>query len=187
MKRNIVIVAFFILFTNPTLYSQIENRHSIETSAIDPFFSIYFLKYSFDFTKYDSIISGGYYLYSEKSFSGKSYPGNYQALSLLFGYRRYLVDKWYVEDQIMPIYARYFDSVNGNTTYGFELWNEIHFGYKIKLLKTKVQIVIDPQVLFGMCIYENNEPLSFSLIEGNTGHYFKNLYVLPNILIGIAF
>jgi hypothetical protein len=187
MKRHIGIVIYLTIFGSLTLCAQIENRSSIETSVIDPFFSIYFLKYSYDLNEYDSIIGGGYYLYSEKSFSGNSYPGNYQAISLLIGYRRYLLDKWYVEDQIMPIYARYFDTLSTSTTYGFELWNEIHIGYKITLLKTKVKIVIDPQVLFGICIYENNEPLSFSSIEGNTGHYFKNLYVLPNLLIGIAF
>jgi hypothetical protein len=187
MKRYIVLVLLLAVFIGPILFAQVDNRSSIVTSLIDPFFSIYFLKYGYDLTKYDSLICGGYYLYSEKSFSGNSYPGNYQGISLLFGYRRYLFDKWYVEDQIMPLYARYFDSSSNTKTYGFELWNEIHVGYKFKLLKTKIQIVIDPQVLFGICIYENNQPLSFSSKEGNTGRFFKNLYVLPNVLVGIAF
>jgi hypothetical protein len=187
MKRRICIIVILTILICPTLCAQIQSRSSIVTSAIDPFFSIYFIKYSYDLNEYDSIISGGYYLYSEKSFSGKVYPGSYQGTSLLLGYRRYLFNKWYVEEQIMPLYARYFDSLNNKATYGFELWNEIHIGYKFKLLKTKVQIVIDPQLLFGLCIYENNEPLSFSSVEGYTGHFFKNLYVLPNVLIGVSF
>jgi hypothetical protein len=187
MKHHIWMIVILTMITFPKLCAQNESKSTIETSAIDPFFSIYFLKYNYDLNKYDSLLSGGYYIYSEKSFSGNPYPGNYQGISLLFGYRRYLFGKLYVEEQLMPLYARYFDSISNETTNGFELWNEIHIGYKLKLLKTKIQIAIEPQVLFGICVYENNEPFSFSSVEGNTGHYFKNLYVLPNVLIGIAF
>jgi hypothetical protein len=189
MKRLNIIVIVFVSLVFSAIYgfSEEQNRNCIETSIIDPFFSIYFLKYSNDINSRSSLLTGGYYLYSEKAFSGENYPGTYQGLSILFGYRRYLFNKFYIEDQIMPMYAIYEDSNIGNKTTGFELWNEIHLGYKFKLFNSRVQLVLNPQVIFGICIYENNEPISFKEIEGNERDYFKNLYLLPNILIGMAF
>jgi hypothetical protein len=189
MKRlHITIIVIIVLVFSVILgFAEEQNRNCIETSIIDPFFSIYFLKYSNDIDSMSSLLAGGYYLYSEKAFSGQNYPGTYQGLSIFIGYRRYIFNKFYFEDQIMPMYAIYNDSIIGKKTTGFELWNEIHLGYKLKLFESRVQLVLNPQVIFGICVYENNEPISFKKIEGNERNYLKNLYLLPNILIGISF
>jgi hypothetical protein len=189
MKRLyiIVFVIVVIVFSAIHGFTEEQNRNCIETSIIDPFFSIYFLKYTNDITSQSSLLTGGYYLYSEKAFSGENYPGTYQGLSLFIGYRRYIINKLYIEDQIMPMYAIYEDSHIDKKSTGFELWNEIHLGYKLKLFDSRVQLVLNPQVIFGICVYENNEPISFKKIEGDDRNYMKNLYLLPNILIGIAF
>ena len=155
------IVLLFLAFSTITSFADEQNKNCIETSLIDPFFSIYFLKYSYDTDSMSSLLAGGYYLYSEKAFSGKNYPGTYQGISVFIGYRRYIFNRIYIEDQILPMYAIYKDSSIGNKSTGFELWNEIHLGYKLKLFSSKVQLVLNPQAILGICVYEKNEPSSF--------------------------
>ena len=164
----------------------VQKAFSIETSAIDPLFSIYFARFYLFVSPQDELGPGAYYLYAEKTFAGIAYPGAYRGISLLLDYKRYIWNQWYVEYQVMPLFAAYSDSSGG--TNGFELCNELHFGVMINFSIGKVSLFVNPQAIIGFSIYKSNEPPGFQTAERtNPAFYFPDFYVLPNILVGVRF
>jgi hypothetical protein len=164
--------------------SDTQKRFSVETSVLDPLFSIYFARLYYRVGSRDELGLGAYCLWADATFSAVPYPGPYRNLSLLIDYRRDLGSQWYVEYQAMPSYVVYLDS--GIGTEGFELWNEIHIGYEINFSIGRASLFISPQVTLGFCLYKGNEPSSFRTAEEtNPAFFFPNFYVLPNILLGI--
>ncbi len=139
-----------------------------------------------DFTLRDALLFGAYYLRADKTFSGQAYPGNYQGIAPIIGYRRFLVGKTYLEYQLLPMYAVYREADDGSDAKGFELWNELHLGYRLDFTIRNFPLFINLQGLLGFCLLKTNEPQSFANIEAtDPAYYFPNFYVLPNILLGI--
>ena len=96
-------------------------RSSFETSVIDPFFGIYFLRYSYQLTPQDELVAGFYYLYGTTALLGQPYPGSYQLYTPQIGYKRFLWEGLYAEYLLLPGFASYHDT-NVNVTYsGFEI------------------------------------------------------------------
>ncbi len=161
-------------------------RNAIETSAIDPFFGIYFLRYLFQLTPQDQLVTGFYSLYGTNALFGGAYPGSYLLLSPILGYKRHLWAGLYAEYILLPGIAHYTDNNASISANSFEIWNEIHLGYQIDFKLGMLSFYICPEAIVGFDIYKSNEPTSFSQIEQtNPAFHFPNLYVLPNIIIGI--
>lgn len=159
---------------------------SLETSLVDPFFSIYFLRYHYDLAQNDSLIFGIYYLRAEKTFSGVSYSGSYSGLGPLLGYRRMVWKKLYCEDQLLPLFAIYYSSGSGSTVSGFELWDELHIGYRFDFTIGPARLFLNAQGIVGFNLLKTNEPEAFDTVETfDPAFHFPNFYVLPNILLGI--
>jgi hypothetical protein len=159
---------------------------SLETSAIDPFFSIYFLRCHIEASPKDAFLFGAYYLYSEKTFSGQAYPGTYSGFAPIVGYRRFLWNRLYLEYQLFPMYADYRDSEGRAEAEGFELWNELHLGYRLDFRLGGIPLFLNLQGLVGICLLKTDEPPEFRAVEeSNPAFYFPNFYVLPNLLLGL--
>ena len=155
-------------------------------TVIDPFFGIYFLRYLFQLTPQDQLVTGFYSLYGTNALFGGAYPGSYLLLSPILGYKRHLWAGLYAEYILLPGIAHYTDNNASISANSFEIWNEIHLGYQIDFKLGMLSFYICPEAIVGFDIYKSNEPTSFSQIEQtNPAFHFPNLYVLPNIIIGI--
>ncbi len=189
-KRSMAELAFlalaFLAIGDAYCQGRVGSGLSIETSVVDPFFSIFFVRCHLDLTPRDALLFGAYYLRTDKTFSGQAYPGNYQGIAPIIGYRRFLVGKIYLEYQLLPMYAVYHESDDGSDAKGFELWNELHLGYRLDFTILNFPLFINLQGSLGFCLLKTDEPRSFANIEAtDPAYYFPNFYVLPNILLGI--
>jgi hypothetical protein len=188
-NRWILLLIFTLLaFCAPCVgEGQRDTSVSLETSIIDPFFSILFLRCHCDLTNHDSLVLGAYYLRAEKTFSGVSYPGLYSGIGPLLGYRRMLWLGLYLEDQLLPLYVSYGTSPSaGLAVSGFELWNEFHVGYQFDFDVRGTRLFLNAQGIVGFALAKTNEPVGFAAAEQQNPVFgVSNFYVLPNLLVGI--
>jgi hypothetical protein len=159
--------------------------NSIAIKPIDLFVSIYAIQYERQFDKNNEGIIGIYYLQSQ---ADSLYPGTYRLITPMVGYRRYLWKELHIEYVLMPGCAIYDDNSEGTRSTSFEIWNELHCGYRFQFSLLKTQMFINPQVLFGFCLYRSNQPNSFRIIDEDPENFIPNqFYIFPNINFGFRF
>jgi hypothetical protein len=164
----------------------LDRAASLETSLVDPLFSIYFVRCHLDIDSENAALVGVYSLYADRTFFGEGYPGYYRGLSPLMGYRRFIWRGFYAEDQLLPMYAIYYKSYRAVEAEGFELWNEFHAGHRLDFWLGGWPLFLNFQGIAGLCVLKTYEPPPFAEVEKDKpAFYFLNFYVLPNILMGI--
>jgi hypothetical protein len=191
----IVFLSFQILGFCPNLYCQDSNlknnvinsvglKNSVAIKPIDLFVSIYAIQYERQITKNSEIVFGLYYIGNNNN----KYPGTYKLYSPMIGYRRYFWKGLHMEYMMLPGYGRYNDSIMEKNYNSFEIWNELHIGYRFDFKICRIPFCISPQVLAGFCLYRSNQPQNFKLVDDKPENYFPNkLYIFPNVNLGIRF
>jgi hypothetical protein len=170
------------------LNAPVTETHSFESSLIDPFFNIFFIRYQEQVTTHDELVLGFYYLYGTTSLFGPTYPGSYQLYASVLGYKRYLWQGLFAEYLLLPGIASYHDTSDGTNYESFEIWNELHLGYRFPFKMGSLSLYAIPEIIVGIAMYKGNEPQSFRLVEQAKPILgYPDLYILPNICIGIAF
>jgi len=173
---------------NPPGHAELANRSAVESSAIDPFFGIYFARYLFALTANDQVLTGFYYLYGTNALFGSAYPGNYQLTAGMLGYKRFIWAGAYAEWVLLSGLARYDDTIVIHVSNSFEVWSELHIGYQFDFKLGTISFYVNPEVLVGISVFKGNEPESFRAVERlNPAFGLPDLYVLPNVIIGIKF
>jgi hypothetical protein len=171
--------------TNQSFSEKVQLKNSIAIRPIDLFLSIYTIQYERQINVHDEFIFGLYYIGNN---TNTSYPGTFQLYSPMIGYRRYLWKGLHVEDLLLPGLARYYNTKLLLKDISFEIWNEIHFGYRFELRLSGISLFITPQALFGFNLYRGNQPLSFKEIDDKPENFIPNkLYIFPNVDIGFRF
>jgi hypothetical protein len=185
------------LFLSVVIYSQNlhckvradndDNRfqNAIVIRPIDLFLSIYIVQYERKIGLQNEIVAG---LYEIKNNSNSEYPGYYQLISPIIGYRWYFWKGLHLEYSLLPGYAKYNYTIRKETSKSFEIWNEFHLGYKFQFKIFKLHLFLTPQVLLGFNLYKSNEPSSFEIIDNKKSNFYPNkIYLYPNINLGINF
>lgn len=108
--------------------------------------------------------------------------------SPIVGYRRYLWKGLHLEDLLLPGLASYNDTSVHKKNLSFEVWNEVHMGYRFELKLSEISLFITPQVLLGFNLYRGNQPASFKEIDDKPENFIPNkLYIFPNVNVGLRF
>jgi hypothetical protein len=160
-------------------------EHSIAIKPIDLFVDIYAFQYEKQFDEKNELILGAYYLLSN---GNNAYPGTFELITPMIGYRRYLWEELHIEYILMPGCALYKNNTANIQSFSFEIWNEFHIGYRFQFSLFKIPLFITPQALIGFNLYRGNQPLSFRIIDEDPNNFFPNiLYLFPNINMGFRF
>lgn len=153
-----------------------EYKHSIDISPMSPFFKIWAIQYSYNYSGKNELMLGLAYANIEYDF------GRSHAPTLIAGYRRFFWKGLHLEYQLWPAYNFYFENNEQKYYNGFELWNEFRVGYVINFKLGKVPMYINPQVLIGFGLFPGNKPDSFiKQVEE------EFLFIYPNVFLGIKF
>jgi hypothetical protein len=186
MKKVFLII--MIVINGLNIYGDGIGKFSLETSIIDPFFNIYFVRSEYSLSMSDNAVFGLYFLTGDTALFGDPYPGDYTLFSAQIGYKKYVWDKIYISYLLIPGVAVYKDKNQSKEYLSFEVWNEMHLGNKFQITMDKTILFISSEVLIGISIIKTNEPNSFKIIEENEPAFgVPDLYILPNICLGMQF
>jgi len=182
----------FVIVYSQNLHSQVSTKNidnqfqnAIVIRPIDLFLSFYVVQYERMVGLKNEFIVG---LYDINNNSNLEYPGDYQLILPILGYRRYLWKGLHLEYSLLPGYAKYNDTIRKEISKSFEIWNEFHLGYRFQFEVFKVHLFLSPQILLGFNLFKGNQPESFKIIDDKKSNFYPNkIYIYPNINFGISF
>jgi hypothetical protein len=79
-------------------------KSSIEFSPMSPFINIYAIYYNYMFSNSNELVTGPVYMSIPYEDIGRT-----NAIGLIIGYRRYIIENFSVEYQLMPMYDHFYE------------------------------------------------------------------------------
>jgi hypothetical protein len=145
-------------------------KSSIEFSPMSPFINIYAIYYNYMFSNSDELVTGPVYMSIPYEDIGRT-----NAIGLIIGYRRYIIENFSVEYQLMPMYDHFYEENEDQYYNSFDLWNEFRIGYRFDFNISSLPCYVSIQWPFGFALYSSNKPQSFLDYEeqGDNKFFYK--------------
>ena len=113
--------------------------------------------------------------------SDEFYPGFVRAWGVGFGYQRFFWKGLYSTVSATPFLTQYFDEDNNKIQKGFQLYLQLHAGYRFKFFNER--LYIEPAIALKYWPVDTNYPNAFAEIEKGTPKYIFE----PSLNFGIRF